>query len=247
MKYGTILFQTPTYQIIPADTTVSANYPNSTRPHSFDDTTIIDETANTFYDMATGSTYTMSKWSYDYASRTYTVTLEDDTTVTVQYGDQTMTVTNGDAANSYPYSVPSGGGTDPDPDPDPDTPSAYDVYTCSRCGRTYEDRTGDGAPDEDYSTGSISQLVVRVFSKLGTFAGKLIGFFVHLFDKALGSVDHVISKFNDYTAQISGFGENYPTWLSGFWGILPAELQVALTFALLCMVLGVVGKKLFFS
>lgn len=149
------------------------------------------------------------------------------------------------AANSYPYSVPSGGGTDPDPDPD--TPSTYDVYTCSRCGRTYEDRTGNGAPDENYSTGSISQLVVGVFSKLGTFAGKFIGFFVHLFDKALGSVDHVISKFNDYTAQISGFGGDYPVWLTGFWAVLPSELQVSLTFAVLCMVLGVVGKKLFFS
>ena len=247
---GVVEFYTPVYSVEPSEAiTVSTNYASSTRPHSFDDTTIIDEafneTANTFYDMAAGSTYTMSKWSYDYPTRTYTVTLEDETTVTVQYGDQAMIVTSGAAANSYPYSVPSGGGTDPDPDPD--TPPAYDVYTCSRCGRTYEDRTGNGAPDEDYSTGSISQLVVRVFSKLGTFAGKLIGFLVHLFDKALGSVDHVISKFNDYTAQISGFGENYPTWLSGFWGILPAELQVALTFAVLCMVLGVVGKKLFFS
>ncbi len=240
-----VAFYAPTFQIIPADASVSTNYASSTRPHNFDDTTIIDETANTFYDMAAGSTYTMSKWSYDYLTRTYTVTLEDETTVTVQYGEQAMIVTNGAAANSYPYSVPSGGGTDPDPDPD--TPSAYDVYTCSRCGRTYEDRTGNGAPDEDYSTGSISQLVVRVFSKLGTFAGKLIGFLVHLFDKALGSVDHVISKFNDYTAQISGFGGDYPVWLTGFWAVLPSELQVALTFAVLCMVLGVVGKKLFFS
>ena len=240
-----VAFYAPTFQITPADTSVSANYASSTRPHNFDDTTIIDEAANTFYDMAAGSTYTMSKWSYDYPTRTYTVTLEDETTVTVQYGDQAMTVTNGAAANSYSYSVPSGGGTDPDPDPD--TPSTYDVYTCSRCGRTYEDRTGNGAPDENYSTGSISQLVVRVFSKLGTFAGKLIGFFVHLFDKALGSVDHVISKFNDYTAQISGFGGDYPVWLTGFWAVLPSELQVALTFAVLCMVLGVVGKKLFFS
>ena len=240
-----VAFYAPTFQITPADASVSANYASSTRPHNFDDTTIIDETANTFYDMAAGSTYTMSKWSYDYPTRTYTVTLEDETTVTVQYGDQAMIVTNGAAANSYPYSVPSGGGTDPDPGPD--TPSAFDVYTCSRCGRTYEDRTGNGAPDEDYSTGSISQLVVRVFSKLGTFAGKLIGFLVHLFDKALGSVDHVISKFNDYTAQISGFGGDFPVWLTGFWAVLPSELQVALTFAVLCMVLGVVGKKLFFS
>lgn len=134
-----------------------------------------------------------------------------------------------------------------DPDTGEETASAYDVYTCSRCERTYEDHTGNGAPDEDYSNTSISQLVVQVFSKLGTFAGKLIGFFVHLLDKALTSVDNVISKFNDYTTQISGFGGGYTTWLTGFWGIIPAELQIALTFSVICMVLGAVGKKLLFS
>ena len=134
-----------------------------------------------------------------------------------------------------------------DPDTGEETASAYDVYTCSRCGRTYEDHTGGGAPDEDYSSSSISQLVVKVFSKLGTFAGKLIGFIVRLFDKAISSVDEVISKFNEYTEQISGFGGDYPAWLTGFWTVLPSELQIALTFAVVCMVLGIVGKKLFFS
>ena len=134
-----------------------------------------------------------------------------------------------------------------DPDTGEETASAYDVYTCSRCGQTYEDHSGDGAPNEDYSNTSISKLVVKVFSKLGTFAGKLIGFFVHLLDKALTSVDNVISKFNDYTAQIGGFGGAYPSWLTGFWAIIPMELQTALTFAVICMALGAVGRKLFFS
>ncbi len=126
------------------------------------------------------------------------------------------------------------------------TPSAYDVYTCSRCQRTYEDHDGSG-PEEDYSSSSISKLVVRVFSKLGTFAGKLIGSVIRLFDKAITALDNVVSKFNEYVEQISGFGGGYPAWLTGFWGVLPAELQVALTFAVICMALGVVGKKLFFS
>lgn len=134
-----------------------------------------------------------------------------------------------------------------DPDTGEETSSAYDIYTYSRCGDTYEDHTGTGAPDEDYSNTTISQLVVKVFSKLGTFAGKLLGSVVHLFDKAVNAVDDLASKFNDYVEQIKGFGENYPIWLSGFWGIIPAELQVALTFAVICMALGVVGKKLFFS
>lgn len=134
-----------------------------------------------------------------------------------------------------------------DPETGEETAAAYDIYTCSRCGQTYEDHSGDGAPDEDYSNTSISKLVVKVFSKLGTFAGKLIGFVVHLLDKALTGVDNVISKFNDYTAQIGSFGGAYPSWLTGFWAIIPMELQTALTFAVICMALGAVGRKLFFS
>lgn len=133
-----------------------------------------------------------------------------------------------------------------DPETGEETASAYDVYTCSRCQRTYEDYDGSG-PEEDYSSSSISKLVVKVFSRLGTFAGKLIGSVIHLFDKAITALDNVVSKFNEYVEQISGFGGGYPAWLTGFWGVLPAELQVALTFAVICMALGVVGKKLFFS
>ena len=124
--------------------------------------------------------------------------------------------------------------------------SGYDIYTCSRCGDTYQDHSGTGAP-EDYSDTSISKLVVRLFSRLGTFAGKLIAFIIGLFDKALSSVDRVITRFNELTDQITGFGGDYPTWLSGFWGVLPQELQLALTFAVVCMAIGVVGRKLVFS
>lgn len=443
-----IYYRTPVFRVYPSVSSITNNYTLNTRVNNFNgdyydsvtnnyynNTTIVNETTNNYYDMTTNNNYTMSNWSYDYAFRTYFITLEDGTTVTVQFGDDCMTITKNDVTNSYQYviknnSTPdtptgckhdwqetidtaptclegghasytcslcgetyeqilaakghdwkviehvnmvynsdgtvatqghtlyqcsvcgeqwytdsgapppdvsgssnilawlqsfqawldekldltpvlerldailaelqstSGSATcehtyeqhmeqdadctlpglqvstcsqcgdsyseiiDPlghdwvisshvdavtDPDTGEETASAYDVYTCSRCGKTYEDHTGDGAPDEDYSSSSISQLVVKVFSKLGTFAGKLIGFIVRLFDKAISSVDEVISKFNEYTEQISGFGGDYPAWLTGFWTVLPSELQVALTFAVVCMVLGIVGKKLFFS
>ena len=125
--------------------------------------------------------------------------------------------------------------------------SGYDIYTCSRCGDSYKDYSGSGAPEVDYGDSSISKLVVRLFSKLGTLAGKLISSIIKLFDKLLSGVDQIITRFNELTAQITGFGGEYPTWLSGFWGILPQELQLALSFAVLCMALGLVGKKLLFT
>ena len=455
-----ITFSTPIFQITPAssDTTTinntynintrvnnfQGNYYNNVTNNYYNNTTIINETTNNYYDMTTNNYYTMSNWSYDYQSRTYFVTLEDGTTITVQFGDDCLTITNNNVENSYQYVINNNNTPSPNPetpstckhnwtetidvaptclegghanftcslcgetyeqilsakghnwtvkehvntvygengvivtqghtlyecsacgeqwytetatpppdvsggssirswlqafqlwldgkldslfsaadapiisrldailaelqsapgsaacehtytqhteqeatctlpglliftcsqcgdsyseivDPlghdwivtshvdavtDPETgeeiASAYDVYTCSRCQRTYEDHDGSG-PEEDYSSSSISKLVVKVFSRLGTFAGKLIGSVIHLFDKAITALDNVVSKFNEYVEQISGFGGGYPAWLTGFWGVLPAELQVALTFAVICMTLGVVGKKLFFS
>ena len=133
-----------------------------------------------------------------------------------------------------------------DPETGEETAAAYDIYTCSRCGDTYNDYSGEGAP-EDHSNTSISRLIVELFSRLGKLAGSLVAFVVNAFDKALASVDNIISKFNSYTEQITGFGGTYPAWLGGLWGILPADLQVALTFAVVCMAVALVGKKLVFS
>ena len=444
-----VTIRTPVWKVFPASTVIVNDYTINNRVDNltgiyvdnsdnyYTDVTIVDETNNKYYDMTTNTYYDIKSWSYDYSSRTYFLTLDNDVALTVQFGDTNVTITNNNVSNTYNYVVEDDTGSDPDtpttckhdwqetidtaptclegghasytcskcgetyeqnlaakghdwkviehvnmvynsdgtvatqghtlyqcsvcgeqwytdtgapppdvsgssnilawlqsfqtwldekldltpvlerldailaelqstsgsatcehtykqhmeqdadctlpglqvstcsqcgdsyseiidplghdwvisshvdavtdPDTGEETASAYDVYTCSRCGRTYEDHTGNGAPDEDYSSSSISQLVVKVFSKLGTFAGKLIGFIVRLFDKSISSVDEVISKFNEYTEQISGFGGDYPAWLTGFWTVLPSELQVALTFAVVCMVLGIVGKKLFFS
>ena len=133
-----------------------------------------------------------------------------------------------------------------DPDTEEVTQAAYDVYTCSRCGQSYEDHTGDGAPT-DYGETSIAKIIVKMFAKLGTLAGKIIGWVVDLFTKTLGGINDLFTRFSELTAQITSFGGDYPAWLTGFWGILPQELQLMLTFAFLCVFVGIIGKKLFFS
>ena len=133
-----------------------------------------------------------------------------------------------------------------DPDTGEVTQSGYDIYTCSRCGDTYNDYAGDGAPS-DYGDTSLSKIIVKLFSKLGTFAGKIIFWIIGLFDKMLSGLNDIITRFSDLTAQITGFGGDYPSWLSGFWGILPQEFQLALTFSFVCVFIGVIGRKLFFA
>ena len=133
-----------------------------------------------------------------------------------------------------------------DPDTGEVTQSGYDIYTCSRCGDTYNDYARDGAPS-DYGDTSISKIIVKLFSKLGTFAGKIISWIIGLFDKMLSGLNDIITQFSDLTAQITGFGGDYPVWLSGFWGILPQEFQLALTFSFVCVFIGIIGRKLFFA
>lgn len=133
-----------------------------------------------------------------------------------------------------------------DPDTGEVTQSGYDIYTCSRCGDTYNDYAGDGAPS-DYGDTSLSKIIVKLFSKLGTFAGKVISWIIGLFDKMLSGLNDIITRFSDLTAQITGFGGDYPVWLSGFWGILPQEFQLALTFSFVCVFIGIIGRKLFFA
>ena len=126
------------------------------------------------------------------------------------------------------------------------TKAGYDIYTCTRCGETYEDHSGNGAPT-DYGDTSISKIIVSLFSKLGTLAGKIIGWIVDLFTKILGGINDLFTRFTELTAQITSFGGDYPTWLTGFWGVLSSDLQLALSFAFLCTFVGIIGKKLFFS
>lgn len=155
---------TPVYRIKPIDTTVTNNYytinnrvDNLTgiyvdnSDNYYTDVTIVDETNNKYYDMTTNTYYDIKSWSYDYSSRTYFLTLDNDVELTVQFGDTNVTITNNNVSNTYDYVVEA------DDDTDPDTPTTckhdwqetidtaptcleggHASYTCSLCGETYE-------------------------------------------------------------------------------------------------------------
>ena len=102
----------PTYEIIPdAAATVNNTYNTTTRPTSItggnygivgdngqitkveDNSTIINETNNTYYNPATGQTVPITGWSYDYSDRSYKVTMEGGEISTVTYGDENISIT----------------------------------------------------------------------------------------------------------------------------------------------------------
>lgn len=161
---ASLVYTTPVFSIEPSATSlITNNYYISTRVDNltgiyvdnsdnyYTDVTIIDETNNKYYDMTTNTYYDIKSWSYDYSSRTYFLTLDNDVELTVQFGDTNVTITNNNVSNTYNYVVEDDTGSDPD------TPTTckhdwqetidtaptcleggHASYTCSLCGETYE-------------------------------------------------------------------------------------------------------------
>lgn len=112
---------------------------------------IVNETNNTIYNPATGETHTMSDWSYNYEDRSYTVTTETGDTITITYGDENVTIVEGDTIYNIYYLVDGSGSENPGPDVPPtcdhtwtetsrtdptcSTPGKV-TFTCSKCSQT---------------------------------------------------------------------------------------------------------------
>lgn len=115
-----------------------------------ENTSIINETNNTFYNPVTNNTYNMDGWTYDYSSRTYNFTINNvDNSVT--YGDEYVTIKEGDTIYNIYYYVAQ----DQNPDQDTGCKHSYTstvttaatceapglmTYTCSKCGDTYTEK-----------------------------------------------------------------------------------------------------------
>ena len=94
-----------------------------------DTQTIVNEGDSTYYNPTTNETTTFTDWTYDYSDRSYTLTLESGDTTTITYGDEYVTINEGDTVTNVYYIVESssgddsGGGTD--------TPAHTHSYTSS--------------------------------------------------------------------------------------------------------------------
>ena len=159
----------PSFEVIP-DTVIDKDttYNINTRPTSItggnygivgdngqitkveDNSTIINETNNTYYNPATGQTVPITGWSYDYSDRSYKVTLESGDTVTVTYGDENITIQEGDTIYNVYYLIDGSGSETPvDPPaacehtwtetsttPATCTMPGSKLFTCSKCQQT---------------------------------------------------------------------------------------------------------------
>lgn len=155
----------PQLKVTPLES-MSNDYPQISRPGSFvgnftynvdnttnkvENTTIVNETTNTVYNPVTNTTTNITDWTYDYSDRSYTVTTDNSTTQTITYGDEYVTIKEGDTIYNIYYYVAQ----DQDPDQDTGCKHSYTstvttaatceapglmTYTCSKCGDTYTEK-----------------------------------------------------------------------------------------------------------
>ena len=154
--FAAYYFYFPIYEIVPntiGNTTISTTYAPTTRPTTItggnygivgdngqitkieDNSTIINETNNTYYNPATGQTVPITDWSYNYEDRSYTVTTDSGNTSTITYGDENISIVEnnvvegGDTVtNNYTiYYITNnvgGGGDNPENPDDPNSGSS---------------------------------------------------------------------------------------------------------------------------
>lgn len=142
----------PSFEIIPNTAPSGDLYSITTRPTSItggnygivgdngqitkveNNSTIVNETNNT-------------SWTYDYSDRSYHLTLQSGDTVTVTYGDEYITIQEGDTVYNVYYIIESSGDTHTHDwresgvtDPTC-TQAGKKTYTCSTCGDTKQETT----------------------------------------------------------------------------------------------------------
>lgn len=112
-----------------------------------DNSTIVNETNNTFYNPATGTTVPISNWSYDYSDRSYNVTTESGDTVSITYGDENIVIKEGDTVYNIYYLIEGSGSENPpstcehtwtetSTTPATCTLPGSKLSTCSKCQQT---------------------------------------------------------------------------------------------------------------
>ena len=177
---------------------------------------IVNETNSTIYNPVTNTTVDMSGWSYDYSTRTYTITTDNSQTITVTYGDEYVTINEGDTIYNVYYIVDGsgGGGTT-----DPDTPSGGDDST-------------------------IGGMIESLISGLGSVVGGIIKGLLSLLTKALEALSGIGDLFVALAEQVTGIFGGFTAFLAAVFPFLPEEFFTVLTLGFVLLIAAAVIRKL---
>lgn len=176
------------------------------------DETIFNEDNSTFFNPVTGDTHNVESWSYDYSTRTYTMTDENDNSSTLTYGDDniiindggnTFTIYYGDVRGSF------GGGSSSDP---------TDTGIFGAIGNLLGTLVNG-------LLGGIAAFLTKILDGLTSLA-TVIG------EKLLLLEETILGWFDTIPAIFSGF----LAFLTAAFPFIPADIMLLLTFGLAAVV-----------
>lgn len=153
-----------TYNINTRPTSITGDYGvigDNNEMTVIENQTIVNEEDNSVYNPVTNTSYDLSGWTYDYSTRTYNLTYQTtneggdtvDNSMTVTYGDENVTIVEGDTTYNV-YYVYQTEPQNPEPTPSPSsghthhysgtitqaptcTLAGVKTFTCSECGDSY--------------------------------------------------------------------------------------------------------------
>lgn len=115
--------------------------------------------------------------------------------------------------------------------------AGYDLYTCTRCGVQHKDYTRAGPPGSGDSS-TITELIQKLFDSLGNLVGGLIDWVLDLAKEAIAGFGSLGDYFKEKAEIVQGFGGEFVSFFGEFFELIPPELEVCISLALVFLGLG---------
>jgi hypothetical protein len=181
--------------------------------------TLFDETNNTVNNYQTGTTATASSWTYDYATRTYTITATDGSTYTIRYGDDhAMQTVKDSAGTSTTYNYYYGSGSS-----DPGTPDDPG----GKSGGSIWDKIGD-------LFGTIADGALTVIKAA---VSKILDGLIDLCEMINKKLESVVNSILGLFDQIPKLFSGFTAFLAAVFPFIPVEIQNVLLLAVCLLAL----------
>jgi uncharacterized membrane protein YgcG len=186
--------------------------------------TLFDETNNTVNNYQTGTTATASSWTYDYATRTYTITATDGSTYTIRYGDDQATQTVKDSAGaSTTYNYYYGSGSSSSGGSGDSSSSSGG----SSSGGTIWDKIGD-------LFGTIADGALTVIKAA---VSKILDGLIDLCEMINKKLESVVNSILGLFDQIPKLFSGFTAFLAAVFPFIPVEIQNVLLLAVCLLAL----------
>lgn len=179
----------------------------------YDSTKIVDETNSLVWNPVTDNSVNFTEWSYDYSDRSYNLTLEDGSTMKVVYGDENVTIVEGDMIYNVYYMLPDSGSGD------------------------------GGSSGDDDSSGGLGDSIAGLGNALGDILAGLIQAVVNLANKALEALSGLGDLFTQMVETVLGFFGGFIDFLSAMFPFLPEETFTIINLGLILMIAAAVFRK----